>query len=112
MLTCTCRSIVDEAFARHRRALAAVARGVVIRASTGGRWRICARGCRVSARSGSSHSVDISRARTRWQRGGVLEARRDLFPRLDTVIAYKLLFGIYSGIVPDGIDDLAASDID
>ena len=30
----------------------------------------------------------------------------DLFPHLDVVIAYRLLFGIYSGIVPDGIDDL------
>jgi hypothetical protein len=28
------------------------------------------------------------------------------------VIAYRLLFGIYSGIVPDGIEDLAVSDID
>ena len=46
------------------------------------------------------------------QRGGVLEASRDLFPCLDTVIAYKLSFGIYSGIVPDGIDDFVADDID
>ena len=29
-----------------------------------------------------------------------------MFPHLDVVIAYRLLFGIYSGIVPDGIDDL------
>ena len=28
------------------------------------------------------------------------------------VIAYRLLFGVYSGIVPDGIDDLATGDID
>ncbi|MGH3824593.1 MAG: hypothetical protein ACRDRA_17435 [Pseudonocardiaceae bacterium] len=46
------------------------------------------------------------------QRGGVLEASADLFPRLDVVIAYRLLFGIYSGIVPDGIDDLVTDDID
>ena len=46
------------------------------------------------------------------QRGGVLEASRDLFPCLDVVIAYRLLFGIYSGIVPDGIDDLVTGDID
>ena len=38
---------------------------------------------------------------------------RDLFPHLqDAVIAYRLLFGIYSGIVPDGIDDLVVDDID
>ena len=46
------------------------------------------------------------------QRGGVIEASRDLFPDLDVVIAYRLLFGIYSGIVPDGIDDLVVADID
>ena len=28
------------------------------------------------------------------------------------MIAYRLLFGIYSGIVPDGIDDLVTGDID
>ena len=37
-------------------------------------------------------------------RGGFHDASRELFPHLDTVIAYRLLFGIYSGIVPDGID--------
>ena len=46
------------------------------------------------------------------QRGGVIEASRDLFPDLDVVIAYRLLFGVYSGIVPDGIDDLVTDGID
>ena len=46
------------------------------------------------------------------QRGGVIDACRDLFPDLDVVIAYRLLFGVYSGIVPDGIDDLVVGDID
>ena len=35
-----------------------------------------------------------------------------MFPHLDVVIAYRLLFGIYSGIVPDGIADLEVGDID
>jgi hypothetical protein len=35
-----------------------------------------------------------------------------VFPHLDVVIAYRLLFGIYSGIVPDGIADLGIDDID
>lgn len=35
-----------------------------------------------------------------------------MFPDLAVVIAYRLLFGIYSGIVPDGIDDLVVDDID
>lgn len=35
-----------------------------------------------------------------------------MFPHRDVLIAYRLLFGIYSGIVPDGIDDLVVEDID
>ena len=35
-----------------------------------------------------------------------------MFPHLDVVIAYRLLFGIYSGIVPDGIADLGVDDIE
>jgi hypothetical protein len=64
-LTRSCRSIVDEAFARHRSALAAAER-VVIRANTGGQRRICADCLRISARSGSSHSANISAAQTTW----------------------------------------------
>ena len=46
------------------------------------------------------------------KRGGILGPSAELFPVLDVVIAYRLLFGIYSGIVPDGIDDLVTDDID
>src|SRR5208282_850046 len=46
------------------------------------------------------------------KRGGVPEASASLFPHLGDVIGYRLLFGIYSGIVPDGIDDLVTGDID
>jgi hypothetical protein len=35
-----------------------------------------------------------------------------MFPHLQEVVAYRLLFGVYSGIVPDGIDDLVVDDID
>ena len=28
------------------------------------------------------------------------------------MISYRLLFGVYSGIVPDGVDDLVTGDID
>ena len=112
-LTRTCRSIVDEAFARHRSALAAAERGRHPRehgwTAANLRWLLARIGpvgiVAFGEHLGCSHNVVR-------QRGGVLDASRDLFPRLDTVIAYKLLFGIYSGIVPDGIDDLVADDID
>jgi hypothetical protein len=45
------------------------------------------------------------------QRGGFYEADAELFPSVDVVVGYRLLFGVYSGIVPDGID-LVVTDID
>jgi hypothetical protein len=41
-----------------------------------------------------------------------MQASADLFPTHHAMIAYRLLFGVYSGIVPDGIDDLVTDDID
>ena len=90
-------------------------RGVGIRASGGWtaenlRWLL--------ARIGPVGIVAVRRtsrdARTTWSGNAAVSSTpaRDLFPHLDVVIAYRLLFGIYSGIVPDGIDDLAVGDID
>ena len=46
------------------------------------------------------------------RKSGFQQVSADLFPTLDTVIAYRLLFGICSGIVPDGIEDLVTRDIE
>jgi hypothetical protein len=46
------------------------------------------------------------------RRAGLLQAAAGLFPHLDVTAAYVLLFSVYSGIVPDGIDDLTTGDID
>ncbi|MEU0075036.1 hypothetical protein ABZ027_36705 [Streptomyces sp. NPDC006332] len=35
-----------------------------------------------------------------------------LFPDASTALAYRLLLGIYTGIVPDGLDDLGLGDVD
>ncbi|MEV1172126.1 hypothetical protein [Nonomuraea sp. NPDC049784] len=40
------------------------------------------------------------------------ELRESLFPSKDIVFAFKVLFGAYSGIVPDGIAALGVGDID
>jgi hypothetical protein len=40
------------------------------------------------------------------------EAREALFPSPRVVIAYQVLFGVYSGIVPDGIADLGVDGLD
>lgn len=112
-LTHTCRAIVEEAFAAHKRALAAAERGRHPRergwTEDNLRWLVARTGpvglVAFGQHLGCSHNVVR-------QRSGVLQASRDLFPCLGVVIAYRLLFGIYSGIVPDGIDDLVTDDID
>ena len=101
------------AFAAHKEALAAAARG----AHPGegrlvpGEHRLAAGPDRPAGRTGSGSCRLLLRERSAG-RAGFQDVSADLFPTLDTVIAYRLLFGIYSGIVPDGIEDLVASDID
>ncbi|WP_238845641.1 hypothetical protein [Nocardia terpenica] len=52
------------------------------------------------------------RAQGLVQGRGLVQIQRELFPTTDVVIGYQLLFGAYSGIVPDGIDSLGLGDID
>jgi hypothetical protein len=42
----------------------------------------------------------------------LVEARAALFPSPRVVIAYQVLFGVYTGIVPDGIADLGVDGLD
>lgn len=112
-LTTTCRAIVEESYAAHRQALAAAARG---RTPTVGEWTsdnlawLLARLGPVGTPGVAAHlgcSVN-----TVQKRGGVPAASARMFPHVGVVIAYRLLFGVHSGIVPDGIDDLVVEDID
>ena len=105
--------IADEAFAAHKDALAAAARGQHPR--TGG-WNraepaVAAGPHRPGRHHGFGRQAGCSDQTIR-RRGGFGEASAELFPHLDVVIAYRLLFGVYSGIVPDGIDDLVVDDVD
>jgi hypothetical protein len=112
-LTTMCTTIADDAYAAHRRALIAAARGH--QPAPGGwdrddvSWLLARVGPVGSAGFGRLLGCSDQVVR---DRGGFLEASTDLFPSLDVVIAYRLLFGVYSGIVPDGIDDLVVDDID
>ncbi len=112
-LTAACRRAVDESFATHKRALAAAERG---QDPAGGKWD--GQNLRwLLTRTGPVGLTELGRhlgcsAGAARQRGGIIEACRELFPDLEVVIAYRLLFGVYSGIVPDGIDDLVVDDID
>ena len=112
-LTGICRKVTDGSYAAHRQ--------VLIDASGAqhpgpGRWQpanlhgLLARLGPVSISEFATH-LGISDAVVR-SRGGFHDAVMGAFPHLDTLIAYRLLFGIYSGIVPDGIADLITGDID
>lgn len=109
----TCRTITDETFTAHKNALAAAERGR--HPNDGGwspdnlRWLLARVGPVGTA--GFGRHLGCSEHVVR-NRGGILQVSTELFPALDVVIAYRLLFGVYSGIVPDGIDDLVVDDID
>jgi hypothetical protein len=112
-LTEVCQTLVDDSYAAHRQALADAAGG---RHPREGGWQpgslrwLLARVGPVSIGEFGSH-LGISAAVVH-NRGGFHDATRAVFPHLDVLIAYRLLFGIYSGIVPDGIADLVLEDID
>lgn len=112
-LTVTCRTIVDDAYAAHRQGLAAAARGTTptIEEWSGDNlaWLLARLG--PVGTPGIAEHLGCSLNAVQ-KRGGVPDASDRMFPHLSVVIAYRLLFGIYSGIVPDGIDDLVVDDID
>ena len=112
-LASACQAIADKSYAAHRTALAAAARGTSpgLESWTADNltWLLARLGPvgtpGVAAHLGCSLNAV-------QKRGGVPAVSASLFPHLGDVIAYRLLFGIYSGIVPDGIDDLVTADID
>lgn len=114
-LTEICRQLIDDSYAAHRRALEAVRQGHRPD-EAGWTWRNF---CWLLARLGplaTPHVVEAMgltyNAFRNRDTSVYYRALQDVFPHLDVVIAYRLLFGIYSGIVPDGIADLRVDDID
>lgn len=112
-LAAACTEAAGTSFAAHKDALAAAARGAHPREAGWSRgnlaWLLARTGPVGAAGFGplagcTYHAV--------LEQGGFHEVSADLFPPMDVVISYRLLFGVHSGIVPDGIDDLAVSDID
>jgi hypothetical protein len=108
-----CRHDVDEAFARHRQALRSAARGRDPR--DGGwivdnqRWLLM----RLGPLSDRQAGEYIGRTEN-WvsKHGGIRAASNELFPTASLVVAYRILLGVYTGIVPDGVASLGIGDID
>lgn len=114
-LTEVCRQLVEDSYTAHRRALDAVTRGQHP-GQSGWTWQnFCWLLARLGPVSTSGVAAELGMSYTVFQRRDRSEfdqALRDVFPHLDVVIAYRLLFGVYSGIVPDGIADLRVGDIE
>ncbi|KPM56914.1 hypothetical protein E0F15_20410 [Frankia sp. B2] len=112
-LTEVCQTIVSDAYAAHRAALAQAAAGRDPR--TGG-WNP-ANLAWLLARMGPCSIPDVAARAGVWAKrvqgsGGFRQASTALFPQLDVTVAYLLLFGVHSGVVPDGIADLGVGDVE
>lgn len=112
-LITTCQAVTAGAYAQHKEGLDAAGRGTDPR--TGG-WTL-ENTCWLLARTGpcgkAAAATHLGVAAGTLPAGGLFpRARQMLFPHTGEVIAYQLLFGAYSGIVPDGIASLQAGDID
>ncbi|MFE3257040.1 hypothetical protein [Nocardia sp. NPDC059229] len=121
----TLQSFLARQRTNHRQALAAAAQGSDPRSQRRARFDDI---CWLLTRNGPMSCIPDYRdyVRESRTRSGTVEpgsrsirgsehvfsqALAALFPRRDVQIAYATLLGMYSGIVPDGIDDLGLDDI-
>src|SRR3989442_1546959 len=105
-LTEVCRQVTDSSLAAHRAARADAAKGQHPRRAgftpRNLRWLLAHAGP-MSTAAFLAHMGCPSKT---VHRRALYEASAAMFPDLDVVVAYRLLFGVYCGIVPDGIDEL------
>ena len=111
-LAAACSEAAGASFAAHKDALAAAARGAHPRRPAVSREPRLAAGPDGPRRGRPLRGAGRCTYHAVLRQGGFHEVSADLFPPMDVVISYRLLFGVHSGIVPDGIDDLATGDID
>ncbi|MFI1584677.1 hypothetical protein [Embleya sp. NPDC020630] len=110
----TCRRIIEKSWADHRLARAAAETGRDPYEHGWTRenicWQLVHHGPATLEELGARVGWTKYQARRRIQPIHLL--RQDLFPGLRVMLAYQLLFGVYTGIVPDGIDDLGVEDLE
>ncbi|MFE0055301.1 hypothetical protein [Streptomyces sp. NPDC059003] len=121
----TCRRVVNESFARHKRALAAANEAQDLLDGAQDTPEAVAR---LMLRRGpmryTTNYVEYFKARHHGKGPGerrtfriatyelVRQVREDLFPARKVLVAYKTLLGVYCGVVPDGIADLGVGDVE
>ncbi|PRX96241.1 hypothetical protein [Allonocardiopsis opalescens] len=112
-LRCCCEEIIAEAMADQRAALAAAETGQDPRV---GGWRPMANRLWLLRRHGPMNYTEIaahlSVSRKSVREGSPHQAARRLFPTMRVVVAFRVLLGMTSGIVPDGLQDLRLEDVD
>jgi hypothetical protein len=110
----TCRQVADEAITAHRQAAAAAAgaKDPLAHGWTGPNisWLLTRHGPLTSADLAQVAGMPAEAAK--YRAGGIQRRNAALFPDTGTVIAYQLLFGCCTGIVPDGIAGLGLGDLD
>ncbi|MFZ0378878.1 MAG: hypothetical protein WAL38_13710, partial [Solirubrobacteraceae bacterium] len=108
-----CRRVIATARAEHDAALAAASAGQDPAVAGWSRenvlWLLHRDGPLTKRQIADRLGVGTAQI-SRW--GGASYLARALFVTRDVAIAYRLLLGATSGIVPDGIDELDLSDID
>lgn len=118
-LHAACRTVVENARARQRRMLTLAETGADPRES--GRHseadiaHLLLRDGPMSGTAYVEYIKDYVHKRPYGPDGSYAALRRvreALFPTAQVQVAYRLLFGMYSGIVPDGIADLQLGDIE
>ncbi|WP_158894600.1 hypothetical protein [Amycolatopsis anabasis] len=115
----TCRSMIRTSFAGYRDARAMAERAADPRTSGWSadsvQWLLLHRGPDAGRVLGTrerrcGHRPDA--VPPELYPGGIVEAVADLFPPTEVVKAYQVLFGAYTGIVPDGLGALGLGGIE
>ncbi|WP_438293139.1 hypothetical protein [Streptomyces sp. HUAS TT7] len=113
-MTETSRRIVKQSYAEHKKALALAGQGQDPHehgwTSENVQWFLHTYGPEIGQR-------ELKARASKWGRklevdGDVPELLSGLFPPPKVLVSYRILFGIYTGIVPDGIAGLGLDDID
>lgn len=109
-----CRRVIKESWAAHRAARASADAGQDPYAHGWTHenicWQMVHHGPATTAELGAR--VGWTRSQARYRIGPVHIQRQALFPGPQAMLAYQLLFGVSTGLVPDGIDDLGVEDLE